>query len=121
MMTSKQSEFVMRHEDGTFHAIGGDHGYGGTLERVASIENAKRFNGYEFAVNHKNNEGHLRHLPMTIVELRYEVIERGSVPVQSPDWDDFDEDFDREEFARAQGESARRRGRLAQEARQRVL
>lgn len=121
-MSNKKSEFVLKYADGTFHATGMESYTGmDSLICVKEIEHAQRFDGYQYAVNYKNNQAHLRHLQMTIVELRYELVDRGSVPVTVPDWDDFDKDFDAEEFARAQGDRARAAGRRAAESRHRHL
>lgn len=121
-MSEKRSEFVLQHADGTYHAIGKGHsGSFGmeTIKRVDSVEQAERYDGYQFAVNAKNNEPHLRDLPMNIIELRYEVIDRGFVPITVRDWGCLNEERDSEEFARMQSESSKRQGRLAQEARSR--
>jgi len=99
----KKSEFVLKHADGTYHTL--KHEYSGcdTIISVAEIDRAKRFEAYEYAVHHKNNQSHLRHKPMTVVELRYEieVVDRGEVPVTVPDWDDFNESYDKYLFGQA--------------------
>lgn len=123
-MADKRSEFVLQHDDGTFHVIGKNYAnaFGmNTISRTPDIEKAQRFDSYQHAVHVKNNESHLRHTPMKILELRYEIVDCGDVPVVEPDWERFDPIYDREEFARAQSASARRQGQLAHEARQRAM
>lgn len=81
---SNFSEFVLKHDDGRYHAIGlGTSASLGfeTVDRVDDISRAQRYATYEFAVNAKQNCGHLRDAPMNVIELRYETVDRGAVPV----------------------------------------
>lgn len=76
---TKQSEFVLQHEDGSFHAYGLS-GMGKTIVRAFTIESAYRFSSMEYAVNARSNEPHLRDIPLRILELKYEVIDHGIAP-----------------------------------------
>lgn len=103
----KRSEFVLQYEDGTYHGVrkghAGSMGFD-TLERSVSIGMAEKFASYEYAVTKKNNTSHLRYLPMKVVELQYDItiVDRGDVPIQVPDWDDFDPEFDAHQFVQVQ-------------------
>src|SRR5690349_5359579 len=106
-----KSEFVLKFADGTYHAVKRDSGWD-TLVHVKLMQEAMKFDGYDYAVNYKNNESHLRHAEMTIVEMQYEIkiVDRGLVPIREPDWDDYDESYDRYGFENARSQVMKEAG-----------
>lgn len=93
----KKSEFVLQYiHNNRFFCEGESTPYGAVLESTKDIEEAKKFDSYKYAVSYKNNESHIRHDPMRIIELRATIqkVNRGEVPLQKPSWEDFDQSYD---------------------------
>lgn len=89
--------FVLQYiHNSRFLCEGESTPYGRVLESTKDIEQAKKFDSYKYAVSYKNNESHIRHDPMRVIECRAEItkIDRGEVPLQKPDWEDFDQSYD---------------------------
>ena len=108
-----KSEFVLQFWDGRYHAMRPSQ-MGHELISVEDVERARKFDSYGSAVSFKNNESHLRHWPMKVVELQYEitVLDRGEVPVQDPQWDNFDRSYDEYCFRSARETLERKRLQL---------
>lgn len=90
------SKFVLKYADnGQYHRLGRMGGYQ-TLETTDDVWSAQTFDGKENASGWKNNESHVRHVPMLLVEMSLGkgLIDHGLVPLQDPGWEDFDPRYD---------------------------
>lgn len=87
------SRFILQYPNGTYHCLGQISGWK-TIEHTTDPWFAQQFQTKKSAISYKNNESHIRHVPMHIIELAVIQNDHGLAPLQKPDWDDFDERYD---------------------------